>query len=118
MSNPPGAAAEKNQKVRVRILIVDDHPVIRKRVRSTLQEHPDFEVCGEVDDGAKAIQQARKIKPDVVVLNVSMPVLNEFETARTIKATLPETAIVILSSDADEHFIEEAKRIGASAYVA
>jgi two-component system nitrate/nitrite response regulator NarL len=69
-------------------------------------------------DGFKAIKESRKLKPDVVVLNVSMPVLNGFEAAREIKASLPESAIVILSSSADQCFIEEAKKIGARAYVA
>src|ERR1700680_172567 len=103
---------------RVRILIADDHPVIRKRVRSILEDHPRFEVCGEATDGAKAIEEARRLKPDVVVLNVTMPVLNGFEAAREIKTTLPESAIVILSSNADQRFVEEAKKIGVRAYVA
>jgi DNA-binding NarL/FixJ family response regulator len=83
-----------------------------------LEEHPRFEVCGEAEDGAEAIEEAQRLKPDVVVLNVSMPVLNGFEAAREIKASLPETAIVILSANADERFVEEARRIGARAYVA
>jgi DNA-binding NarL/FixJ family response regulator len=103
---------------RVRILIADDHTVIRETVRSTLERYPRFEVCGEAEDGFKAIQEAHRLKPDVVVLNVSMPVLNGFEAAREIKASLPESAIVILSSSIDQRFIEEAKKIGARAYVA
>jgi two-component system nitrate/nitrite response regulator NarL len=82
-----------------------------------LEEHPRFEVCGEAEDGAKAIEEAARLKPDVVILNITMPVLNGFEAARTIKATLPETAIVILSSHADQCFIEEAREIGVQAYV-
>jgi DNA-binding NarL/FixJ family response regulator len=105
-------------KQTVRILVADDHPVIRKAVRSALERHPRFEVCGEAEDGAKAIEEAQKLKPDVVVLNITMPVLNGFEAAKEIKATLPETAIVILSANADQRFIEEAKRLGCRAYVA
>jgi DNA-binding NarL/FixJ family response regulator len=70
---------------RVRVLIADDHPIIRRAVRSVLQTHPHFEVCGEATDGAQAIQEAKKLKPDVIVLNVTMPVLNGFEAAREIK---------------------------------
>jgi two-component system, NarL family, response regulator NreC len=102
----------------LRILIADDHPVIRKHVRRILEEQPRFHVCGEAYDGVEAIVEALRLKPDVVVLNVSMPILNGIDAGRKIKAELPETAIVILSSNADEHFIEEAKRIGARAYVA
>lgn len=103
---------------KIRILIADDHPVIRKIVRSTLQAHPHFDVCGEAMNGAQAIEEAKKLRPDVVVLNITMPVLNGFEAAREIKTILPQSAIVILSSNADQRFIEEAKKIGVRAYVA
>lgn len=116
----PQSAAMRAKQLdrRVRVLIADDHPVIRGMVRSTLQQHPKFEVCGEAADGAQAVEEAKKLKPDVVVLNVSMPVLNGFEAAREIRATLPKSAIVILSSHADERFVREAKEIGVRAYVA
>ena len=102
---------------RLRILIADDHPVIRKIVRATLERHPHFHVCGEAMDGGQAVEKAREIKPDVVVLNVTMPVLNGFEAAREIKKHVPETAIVILSSHADRHFLEVAKTMGVRAYL-
>ncbi len=117
MSRPPGMTVKALDRT-VRILIADDQPVIRKIVRSTLEGHPRFEVCAEVEDGAKAIEEAHRLLPDVVVLNVSMPILDGFQAAREIKAALPETAIVILSSHVDQRFIEEAKKIGARAYVA
>ena len=115
-----GATGAKTRQVdrRIQILIADDYPAIRQIVRSTLDQHPAFEVCGEVENGADAVKEARKLRPDVVVLNVCMPVLNGFDAAREIRASLPETAIVILSSNADQHFIEEAKKIGVQAYVA
>ena len=103
---------------RLRILIADDHPVIRKRVRAVLENHPRFDVCAEAENGAQAIEEALRVRPDIVVLNVTMPVLGGFQAAQEIRAKLPESAIVILSSHADKHFIEEAKRVGARAYVA
>jgi DNA-binding NarL/FixJ family response regulator len=103
---------------RLRVLVADDHPIIRKKVRAVLENNPRFDVCGEVEDGAQAVQEALRVKPDVVVLNVTMPVLGGFEAAREIRAKLPESAIVILSSHADKHFIAEAKKVGARAYVA
>jgi two-component system response regulator NreC len=103
---------------KLRILIADDHAVIRRMVRSTLQEQPHFEVVAEAADGGQAVEEAKKLKPDVVVLNITVPVMNGFEAARKIKAVVPESAIVILSSNVDRQFIEEAKRIGARAYVA
>jgi two-component system, NarL family, response regulator NreC len=73
----------------VRILIADDHPAIRTAVRHILREHPRFEVCGEAEDGARAIEEAQKLEPDVIVLDVTVPVLNGFEAAREIKEKLP-----------------------------
>jgi DNA-binding NarL/FixJ family response regulator len=99
MSHPLGVHVKPAGR-RIRVLIADDHPVIRKTVRFTLEQHPRFES-----------------KPDVVVLNVSMLVLNGFEAAQEIKTSLPETAIVRLSSHTDQSFIEEARKIGARAYV-
>jgi len=102
---------------RIRVVVADDHPVIRGMVRSTLQQHPHFEVCGEAENGAKAIEEVKRVKPDVVILNVTMPLVNGFQAAQEIKKHIPETAIVILSSHADKHFIAEAKKIGVRAYV-
>ena len=103
---------------RVRILIADDHPLVRQIVRSTLQQDPQLEVCGEAQDGAEAIEEAQRLQPDVVVLDVAMPVLNGFDAARGIKTKSPESAIVILSSSVDQRFIDEAKKLGIRAYVA
>ena len=103
---------------RVRVLIADDHPLVRKIVRSTLQQDPQLEVCGEAQDGAEAIEQARRLRPDVVVLDLAMPVLNGFDAACGIKRKSPGSAIVILSSSVDQRFIDEARKIGICAYVA
>jgi DNA-binding NarL/FixJ family response regulator len=82
-----------------------------------LQQHPHFEVCGEAENGAEAIQELKRVRPDVVVLNVTMPVVNGLQAAQEIKKQVPETAIVILSSHADKYFIAEAKKVGVRAYV-
>src|SRR3981081_3851818 len=115
---PRASVRVKQLSRKVRVLIADDHAVIRRLVRSKLQSHPHFEVCGEATDGRQAVEEAKKLKPDVVVLNVTMPVLNGFQAARQIRSSLPESAIVILSSNADKRFVEEAKKIGVRAYVA
>jgi DNA-binding NarL/FixJ family response regulator len=117
MSTQAGVALKAVAK-KVRILIADDHPAIRKSVRSLLEDHPLFEVCGEAIDGKNAIKQAEELKPDVVVLNVKMPGLNGFEAAREIRKSIPETAIVMLSANADHHLAEAARQIGVRAYVA
>jgi two-component system nitrate/nitrite response regulator NarL len=102
---------------RLRILVADDHPLIRKSVRQVLDSYPHFTVCGEAQNGAEAIDEAQRLKPDVVVLNITMPVLDGIAAAREITAKLPKSAIVILSSHADKRFIEQAKKNGARAYV-
>jgi len=102
---------------RIRVLIADDHPVVRKMVRVTLQNQPNVEVCGEAENGAEAVEQARRSNPDVVILNISMPVLNGFEAARAIRTELPRSAIVILSSNTDRKFVEEARKVGVQVYV-
>ena len=118
---PPRASRTNRQPPhdrRLRILLADDHAVIRKSVRQLLESYSRFEVCGEARDGAEAVDEAQRLKPDVVVLNITMPVLDGIAAAREITARLPQTAIVILSSHADKHFIEQAKKSGAQAYVA
>jgi DNA-binding NarL/FixJ family response regulator len=102
---------------RIRVVVADDHPIIRGMVRSALQQHPHFEVCGEAENGAEAIEEVKRARPDVVVLNVTMPLVNGFQAAQEIKKQMPETAIVIMSSHADKHFVAEAKKIGVRAYV-
>jgi two-component system, NarL family, nitrate/nitrite response regulator NarL len=102
---------------RIRVVVADDHSVVRRMVRSTLQQHTHFEVVGEAENGAEAIEEVKRVRPDVVVLNVTMPLVNGFQAAREIKKQIPETAIVILSSHADKYFVEEAKKIGVRAYV-
>jgi two-component system, NarL family, nitrate/nitrite response regulator NarL len=101
----------------VKILIADDHAVIRKMVAATLREEPGFDVIGEAENGLQAVDKAGALKPDVVVLNIKMPVLDGFEAARRIRKNLPEVAIVILSSEADRRIIDEAKKIGVRAFV-
>ena len=111
-------AAVKQLERKARLLVVDDHPVIRRAICCALQSHPYVEVCGEASDGGQAIEEAKKLKPDVVVIDVTMPVLNGFEAAREIKKILPESAIIIFSQNFGPRFVDEAKKVGARAYVA
>ena len=85
---------------------------------ATLENQPNVEVCGEAENGAEAIEQAGRSNPDVVILNISMPVLNGFEAARAIRTELPRSAIVILSSNADAKFVQEARKLGIQVYIA
>jgi DNA-binding NarL/FixJ family response regulator len=113
MSQRLGCARDR----KVRILIADDHAPIRRLVRLIIEEDSRFEVCGEAVNGAQAIARAEELDPDVVILNINMPVLSGLAAAREINTRLPNLAVVILSSEADKHFIEEAKKVGARGYV-
>jgi CheY-like chemotaxis protein len=114
MNEQPNPARD----ARIRVVVADDHPVIRRMVRSVLQQHPHFEVCGEAQNGAEAIEEVKRVRPDAVVLNVTMPLVNGFQAAKEIKKHIPDTAIVILSTHVDKHFVAEARKNGARAYVA
>src|SRR4030088_2423429 len=86
-------------------------------VTTTLKEEPHFDVTGETENGLQAVQKAEALKPDVVVLDISMPVLDGFEAARRIHERDPKVVIVILSTNESQLYIDEAKKIGARAYV-
>jgi DNA-binding NarL/FixJ family response regulator len=101
----------------VRILIADDHPTIMKMVKKILNAHLGFEVVGEARDGHHAVTLAETLRPDVIVLNVTMPTMSGFEAARRIRVQVPNSAIVILSSHKDQQFIEEARKAGANGYL-
>jgi CheY-like chemotaxis protein len=117
-SSSPVAVSENNCATHnVRILVADDFPTILQLVKDILNAHPGFEVVGEARDGDHAVAQAEALKPDVVVLNVTMPTMSGFEAARRIRARFPDCAIVILSSHKDEQFIAEARRAGAKGYI-
>lgn len=101
----------------VRILIVDDHEPLRRAIRILLESKREFEVCGEAGDGAQAIDKSAELQPDVVILNIVMPVVDGFEAARKIRVVSPRSRIVILSSHADQRLLEEARNVGAVCYV-
>jgi DNA-binding NarL/FixJ family response regulator len=103
---------------KVRILIADDRASVRKAVRNILELKPSFQVVGEALDGGEAVELAKDLQPDVVILNVQMPVHDGIEAARIIKIRSPRSAVVILSSNADRILVEAAKTVGARAYVA
>jgi DNA-binding NarL/FixJ family response regulator len=101
----------------IKILVVDDHPLVRRAVTARLKIEPHFDVIAEAENGVEAVHKASELKPDVVVLDIIMPLLNGLEAARQIRNQHPEVAIVILSSYAGRSFIEEAKKIGVRAFV-
>jgi DNA-binding NarL/FixJ family response regulator len=101
----------------VRILIADDHAVVRSGLRRVLEAQPGWEVVAEAADGRDAIGKARATKPDVAMLDCMMPLLNGVEATRRIRARVPETEVLIFTLHEDERLIEEILRAGARGYV-
>jgi two-component system response regulator NreC len=101
----------------IRILLADDHNVMRRGLRLLLESQPGFTVVAEAADGRVAVQQAQATKPDVVVLDIAMPHLNGTEAAQRIVEALPNTAVIILSMHSDEGYVLRALRSGAKGYL-
>src|SRR5579864_4760139 len=101
----------------MRILIVDDHQVVRAGVHALLEADPDVEVCGEGIDGRDAIAKARELQPDAVVMDVSMPNLSGIEATRELVSLYPQIRVVLLSQHDFPHIIQQALNAGACAYV-
>jgi len=101
----------------IRIILSDDHSVIRRGLRLVLEQQKDFEVIGETSDGREAVSLAEAHKPDIAVLDITMPNLNGIEAARQITGKQLGTSIVMLSMHSDESFVLRALKAGARGYV-
>jgi two-component system, NarL family, response regulator NreC len=101
----------------IRILLADDHNIMRNGLRLLLERQPGFQVVGEASDGRQTVEMSEALKPDVIVLDIAMPNLNGIEAARQIAGKLPDTAIVILSMHSDESYVLRALKAGARAYL-
>jgi two-component system sensor histidine kinase UhpB len=101
----------------MRILVADDHDIIRRGVRSLLEDQPDFRICGEAVNGREAIEQALQLKPDAIIMDLSMPQVNGFEATREIRRLLPEVQVIILSQHDSTEVLREALNSGARGYV-
>ena len=99
------------------ILLFDDHKVLRQSMRALLQTEPDFEVVGEAEDGRAAIESARQLQPDVVVMDIAMPQLNGLEATRRIIKEAPQAKVLIVSSYSDDKFVQELTEAGAVGYL-
>lgn len=101
----------------VRILVADDHQVVRTGLRSLLESKSEWEVCAEAANGREAVEKAAKLKPDVAVLDIAMPLLNGVEATRQMLKVSPETAILILTMHDSDALIQEVLAAGALGYV-
>lgn len=101
----------------MKILVVDDHEAVRKGVCAIVQTMKDTEVCGEVANGLEAIDKARELRPDLVILDITIPIVDGFKAARLIKEILPETSILLLSMHDGTKLRNVAISVGASGFV-
>ena len=101
----------------MRLLVVDDHEVVRRGVRSLLSDQKGWDVCGEAVDGQDAIEKARELKPDLIVMDVSMPRLNGLEATRELRSIIPDCEVLILSQHENSEMARQALKAGARGYV-
>jgi len=99
------------------VLVVDDHSIVVEGIRKSIEKEPDFELAGVAADGLEAIEQVKTLKPDLIVLDVSMPNLNGVKTTHQIRRSSDRTRIVIFSMYSDKEYVIELFKCGVSAYV-
>lgn len=102
---------------RLRILLADDHTVVRQGLRKILEDRPQWEVVAEAADGREAVRQAEEVKPDVAIVDVAMPLLNGIEAVRQIARKAPGTRVLVLSMHNDEAYVTQMLRAGAAGYL-
>jgi len=100
-----------------RVIVVDDHAVIRRGVQQILHAFPEWELCGEAGDGQEAIRLAETLRPEIIIMDISMPGLNGLEATRIISDILPDTKILLLTLHSSTDLVRTAFRAGARGYV-
>jgi DNA-binding NarL/FixJ family response regulator len=102
---------------KLKVLLVDDHALVRRGFRRMLEDEPTFQVVGEASDGMEAVEIADRLQPDVIVMDCALPQINGIEAARRILAKRPETAVLMLSMHSEDTLIRQALEAGAKGYV-
>jgi DNA-binding NarL/FixJ family response regulator len=100
-----------------RILIADDHEIFRRGLRSLIDPCPNFVICGEASNGIEAVDLAKQLRPDIVVMDLSMPLVNGLDAMKQILRELPDIRVVILSQHDSAYMLSAAMNAGALAYV-
>jgi DNA-binding NarL/FixJ family response regulator len=102
---------------KIRVLLADDHTVVRQGLRAILAAEEDIEIVGEAENGRQTIQLAKKLLPDVAIIDIAMPVLNGLEATRQITRSVPSTKVLILSSYSDDEYVQQLTEAGAAGYL-
>ena len=101
----------------VRVLIADDHTLVRRGIRAILEMHAEWEVCGEAASGPEAVGKAKELHPDVIIMDISMPGPSGLDATREIRQVLPETGVLIVSMHDSRELISAAREAGARGYL-
>lgn len=101
----------------IRVLIVDDHPVVRQGLQSLLSNYPDIQVAGEADTGLRALEEAARLQPDVVLLDIRLPGANGIDVTRQLRRQNPQARIIILTAYEDDEYLIGALQAGAHGYL-
>ena len=102
---------------KIRILLADDHTILRNGIRAILEDEPGMDVVGEAEDGRTAVSLALQLKPDIVIMDIAMPLLNGLEATRQIKRANPSVRVIILSMHDNEEYLVQALEAGAMGYI-
>jgi len=101
----------------LKLMLVDDHSVVREGIKRLIASQPDLEIVGEAEDGVQAVEQAKVLQPDLVLMDVSMPRLNGIEATQLLKTTAPRLHILVLTVHEDHGYVREFLKAGASGYL-
>jgi DNA-binding NarL/FixJ family response regulator len=101
----------------ITVLLAEDHTVVREGLRALLKVEGDIEVVGEAETGRQAVQLTKKLRPDVVIMDIAMPLLNGLEATRRISKAVPASRVLILSAHGDDEYIRQAVMLGAAGYL-
>jgi two-component system, NarL family, response regulator NreC len=103
--------------MKIHILLADDHTILRAGLKMMLNAQPDMEVVGEAQDGRQALSEAQRLRPDIVLMDITMPDMNGIEATRMIKKLLPDVKVLVLTMHENDEYIFQALRAGASGYM-
>jgi two-component system nitrate/nitrite response regulator NarL len=107
----------KKEKSKIRILLADDHPIVLDGVKAHLAAQSEFEIIGEATDGQEALRKARQLRPDVILMDISMPVMNGLEAMGLLRKHAPQSKVIIMTMHDNKEYIAQIVRLGARGYL-